>query len=185
MMRAIVLGLGNILYGDEGFGVRVAEHLYTHYDFPEDVEIVDAGTQGHKLLTYVEQTDRLLLLDAVDFDLVPGTMVHKDSAGIPTYLSAHKVSVHQNSFSEVLALADLKDILPEEIHLIGMQPLDMSFGTTLTPLGREKVVTAAALALEQLAKWGIRATPAKEQKQFHAPEISMENFAVPAGTPSL
>lgn len=47
MERIVVLGLGNILYGDEGFGVRVAERLYSRYAFPDNVEIVDAGTQGH------------------------------------------------------------------------------------------------------------------------------------------
>ena len=118
MERIVVLGLGNILYGDEGFGVRVAERLYSRYAFPDNVEIVDAGTQGHPLLAFVERATRLLLLDAVDFGLQPGTTVEKDSTDIPAYLSAHKMSLHQNSFSEVLALAELKDCLPEEIRLI-------------------------------------------------------------------
>ena len=103
MERIVVLGLGNILYGDEGFGVRVAERLYSRYAFPDNVEIVDAGTQGHPLLAFVERATHLLLLDAVDFGLQPGTTVEKDSTGIPAYLSAHKMSLHQNSFSEVLA----------------------------------------------------------------------------------
>ncbi len=63
MERIVVLGLGNILYGDEGFGVRVAERLYSRYAFPDNVEIVDAGTQGHPLLAFVERATRLLLLD--------------------------------------------------------------------------------------------------------------------------
>ena len=104
MERIIVLGLGNILYGDEGFGVRVAERLYSRYAFPDNVEIVDAGTQGHPLLAFVERATRLLLLDAVDFGLQPGTIVEKDSTGIPAYLSAHKMSLHQNSFSEAEGL---------------------------------------------------------------------------------
>ncbi|WP_302294207.1 hydrogenase maturation protease, partial [Bilophila wadsworthia] len=95
MERIVVLGLGNILYGDEGFGVRVAERLYSRYAFPDNVEIVDAGTQGHPLLAFVERATRLLLLDAVDFGLQPGTTVEKDSTGIPAYLSAHKMSLHQ------------------------------------------------------------------------------------------
>ena len=95
MERIVVLGLGNILYGDEGFGVRVAERLYSRYAFPDNVEIVDAGTQGHPLLAFVERATHLLLLDAVDFGLQPGTTVEKDSTGIPAYLSAHKMSLHQ------------------------------------------------------------------------------------------
>lgn len=83
MERIVVLGLGNILYGDEGFGVRVAERLYSRYAFPDNVEIVDAGTQGHPLLAFVERATRLLLLDAVDFGLQPGTTVEKDSTRHP------------------------------------------------------------------------------------------------------
>ncbi|EPT0045449.1 hydrogenase maturation protease, partial [Escherichia coli] len=52
--RVVVMGLGNLLWADEGFGVRVAERLYAHYHWPEDVEIVDGGTQGLNLLGYVE-----------------------------------------------------------------------------------------------------------------------------------
>ena len=98
MERIVVLGLGNILYGDEGFGVRVAERLYSRYAFPDNVEIVDAGTQGHPLLAFVERATRLLLLDAVDFGLQPGTTVEKDSTGIPAYLSAHKMSLPEQLF---------------------------------------------------------------------------------------
>ena len=133
MERIVVLGLGNILYGDEGFGVRVAEQLYSRYAFPDNVEIVDAGTQGHPLLASWNGPHACFLLDAVDFGLQPGTIIEKDSTGIPAYLSAHKISLHQNSFSEVLALAELKDCLPEEIRLIGAQPLDMTYGNTLSP----------------------------------------------------
>ena len=122
MERIVVLGLGNILSGDEGFGVRVAERLYSRYAFPDNVEIVDAGTQGHPLLAFVERATRLLLLDAVDFGLQPGTTVEKDSTGIPAYLSAHKMSLHQNSFSEVLGLAALRGALPRRCALLGVQP---------------------------------------------------------------
>ncbi len=48
--RVVVMGLGNLLWADEGFGVRVAERLYAHYHWPEYVEIVDGGTQGLNLL---------------------------------------------------------------------------------------------------------------------------------------
>lgn len=53
--RVVVMGLGNLLWADEGFGIRVAERLYARYHWPEEVEIVDGGTQGLNLLGYVEQ----------------------------------------------------------------------------------------------------------------------------------
>lgn len=176
MERIVVLGLGNILYGDEGFGVRVAERLFSRYAFPDNVEIVDAGTQGHPLLAFVERATRLLLLDAVDFGLQPGTIVEKDSTGIPAYLSAHKMSLHQNSFSEVLALAELKDCLPEEIRLIGVQPLDMTYGNTLSPLLLSRLDTLVNMALHQLQAWGVPGRPACPESVFQNPEISLERY---------
>lgn len=67
--RVVVMGLGNLLWADEGFGVRVAERLYAHYHWPDEVEIVDGGTQGLNLLGYVESASHLLILDAIDYGL--------------------------------------------------------------------------------------------------------------------
>lgn len=98
--RVVVMGLGNLLWADEGFGVRVAERLYAHYHWPEYVEIVDGGTQGLNLLGYVESASHLLILDAIDYGLEPGTLRTYAGERIPAYLSAKKMSLHQNSFSE-------------------------------------------------------------------------------------
>lgn len=176
MERVVVLGLGNILYGDEGFGVRAAERLYTRHAFPDHVEIVDAGTQGYPLLAFVERADRLLLLDAVDFGLEPGCVVDKDSTEIPAYLSAHKVSMHQSSFSEVMALAALTDCLPEEIRLLGVQPLDLSYGHTLSRIALAKLDTVVEMALVQLREWGCAPLPRQGGHAFHNPEISLERY---------
>lgn len=93
--RVVVMGLGNLLWADEGFGVRVAERLYAHYHWPEDVEIVDGGTQGLNLLGYVESASHLLILDAIDYGLEPGTLRTYAGERIPAYLSAKKMSLHQ------------------------------------------------------------------------------------------
>lgn len=98
--RVVVMGLGNLLWADEGFGVRVAERLYAHYHWPEYVEIVDGGTQGLNLLGYVESASHLLILDAIDYGLEPGTLRTYAGERIPAYLSAKKMSLHQNSFSK-------------------------------------------------------------------------------------
>ena len=60
MEKTVILGLGNLLYGDEGFGVRLAQPMYAHWDFPPDVSVVDGGTQGQTLLTFVEQPKTVL-----------------------------------------------------------------------------------------------------------------------------
>lgn len=172
----VVLGLGNILHGDEGFGVRVAERLHESFAFPANTAIVDGGTQGHPLLAHVEQADRLLILDAVDFGLEPATLVERDSTGIPAYLSAHKMSLHQNSFSEILALAELRDSLPQEIRLVGIQPVDLSFGHSLSKPVRAELDAAVALALAILEHWGSTARPHMSAAPFQAPGISLRAF---------
>lgn len=90
--HVIVMGLGNLLWADEGFGIRVAERLYAHYHWPEYVEIVDGGTQGLNLLGYVEQASHLLLLDAIDYGLAPGTLQTYAGEKVPSYLSAKNES---------------------------------------------------------------------------------------------
>lgn len=154
--HVIVMGLGNLLWADEGFGIRVAERLYSHYHWPEYVEIVDGGTQGLNLLGYVEQASHLLLLDAIDYGLAPGTLQTYAGEKVPSYLSAKKMSLHQNSFSEVLALADIRGHLPPHIALVGLQPVQLDdYGGSLTDIARAQLPAAEQAALTQLAAWGL------------------------------
>ena len=66
----LVLGIGNILWADEGFGIRVVEALNAEYRLPADVCVMDGGTQGLFLLPWVRNASRLLILDAIDRCLV-------------------------------------------------------------------------------------------------------------------
>ena len=70
----LVLGIGNLLWADEGFGVRCVEQLNAGYDFPESVRVMDGGTQGIFLLPWVRSASRLLIFDAIDFGLEPATL---------------------------------------------------------------------------------------------------------------
>jgi hydrogenase maturation protease len=71
--HTLVLGLGNILMGDEGVGVRVIERLSERYEFGEGVLVMDGGTLGLDLLPYLEDASRLLVIDAVQARKRPGT----------------------------------------------------------------------------------------------------------------
>lgn len=157
----VVLGLGNLLWADEGFGVRCAEALYAGHSLPDNVEVIDGGTQGLLLLPYVEAADCLLILDAIDFGLPPATLrVFHDDA-VPAYLTAKKMSLHQTGFSEVLALAELKGALPTAITLIGVQPAELEdYGGSLSPAVRAQLPAALDMALQTLAAWGV-AAPAR------------------------
>lgn len=158
--NVIVLGLGNILCGDDGFGVHAVQFLKEQYSFPECCQIIDGGTQGQLLYGIVEEADRLLLLDAADFGLAPGCLSLRRNEEIPAWLGTAKLSAHQGSFAEVLALAGLKGVLPEEIRLIGFQPADLEFGLPLSAIARPKLPEAIAMCLTTLKAWGIIPVPA-------------------------
>lgn len=148
----IVLGLGNVLCGDDGFGVHVAARLARNHAFPPGCRVIDGGTQGQLLYGIVEEADALLLIDAADLSLAPGSLAVVGNEDIPKWLATGKLGAHQTSFSEVLALGALKNVLPEEISLIGFQPARVEFGQTLSPQARQAVARAELLALDWLKK---------------------------------
>lgn len=172
MRNIVVMGLGNLLYGDEGFGVHAVAQLAQRWNFPPHVQIVDGGTQGHSLLTFVEEADQLLILDTVDFGQTPGSVIIRKDAEIPAYLTAQKVSPHQNSFSEVLALAELRGKLPPEIVLIGVHPVSLTMGQALTQAVEDQLPVVLQLALNQLHTWGVRAGVCSRAPSLYHPELA-------------
>lgn len=170
MEKTIILGLGNLLYGDEGFGVRLAQYLYAHWDFPPGVSVVDGGTQGQTLLTFVEEADSLLVLDAVDFGLEPGELTLREE--VPAYVTAQKVGPHQNSFSEVLGLAALRGTQPRHCALLGVQPAAMTLGAHCSPEVERILPEAVNQALGLLRHWGIEAVRRPEPRHLSAPVLA-------------
>ena len=156
--QTLVLGLGNVLWADEGFGVRAVEALNEAYCFPPGVRLMDGGTQGIFLLPWVRSCDRLLILDAIDFGLEPGELrvMHQDE--VPRFMGAKKVSMHQAGFQEVLMSAQLTGQFPDKIALVGVQPelLD-DYGGSLRPCVKGRVPEAVAAAVKVLGDWGIQA----------------------------
>jgi hydrogenase maturation protease len=153
--RTLVLGLGNILLGDEGVGVRVIERVLAQYDFPEEVQVMDGGTLGLDLLPYLEDASRLLVLDAVQARKPPGTLVRLEGSEIPVFLDASKVSPHQEGLQDLLAVATLKGYLPSQMVFWGAQIESMGVGLDLSPAVAAQVEALVGCVLSELARWGI------------------------------
>ena len=152
-----MLGLGNLLWADEGFGVRCVEALERDYSFPDHVRLVDGGTRGIALLDEMEGVARMLLFDAVDYGLEPGSLRRISAEDIPRFIAAGKLSMHQTGFQDVLAYAQISGHLPPEIQLIGIQPVVLDdYGGDLSPEAKAQIPGAIELALTTLAAWGIR-----------------------------
>lgn len=153
----LVLGIGNVLWADEGFGVRAVEALHERYQLPDHVSVVDGGTQGLYLLDRVCAADHVLVLDAIDYKLAPGTLRVFRDADVPVWADT-MMSLHQASFMELLSLARLRGHFPTKITLIGVQPGELDdLGGSLTPPVRARLDEAVALAVAELAAWGVTA----------------------------
>jgi hydrogenase maturation protease len=146
----LVLGIGNLLWADEGFGVRCVEAFDAAYVAPPDMRVMDGGTQGLYLLPYVAAAKKMVIFDAIDFDLPPGTLRVLENGDVPAFMGAKKMSLHQTGFQDVLAAARLIGRFPEELVLIGCQPVDLDdFGGSL----RDEVKAQIAPALRMAYDW--------------------------------
>ena len=176
--RVLVLGIGNLLWADEGFGVRAVEQLHAGHALPESVTVMDGGTQGLLLLEPVCSADAVLVFDAIDFRLPPGTLKVLRNAEVPVW-SETTMSLHQASFMELLSLAQLRGRFPTRITVIGVQPevLD-DLGGSLSACVRARLDEAVTLGVAELQSWGVpvqpRAAPAHER--LNAESLALQHY---------
>jgi hydrogenase maturation protease len=174
--RILVLGIGNILWADEGFGVRAVEEFHRRFVVPDNVTVLDGGTQGLYLVNHLEDADCLIVFDAIDYGLAAGELKLVRDDEVPRFTGAKKMSLHQTGFQEVISAADLLGRCPKHLVLIGCQPLDLEdWGGPLTRPVRDQITPAIELACGVLAEWGVtvcpRNTPLPESERLLANDI--------------
>jgi hydrogenase maturation protease len=152
--RKVVLGLGNLLNRDEGLGVQALKRLDAFLGEQSQVELLDGGVLGLNLLMIVEDCSHLLILDAVNVGKAPGTIVELSKDQIPLY-SGVQLSQHQVTFQEVLGLANIRGNLPYNLHLIGIQPEDLSIGLEMSPIVEQAIPEVVSRAARILESWGL------------------------------
>jgi hydrogenase maturation protease len=154
--ETLILGIGNILWADEGFGVRCVESLNARFEFDDSVRLMDGGTQGMFLLPWIMGVSRLLIFDAIDFGLEPGELRVILDNDVPQYMGAKKVSMHQTGFQEVLMSSRLLGDRPQQLALIGVQPEQLDdFGGSLREGTRLRIDEAVDRACVLLRGWGV------------------------------
>lgn len=155
-LKILILGIGNILWGDEGFGVRAVEAFHRRFETPANVTVLDGGTQGLYLVHFVEEADYLLVFDAIDYGLEPGALKIVRDEEVPKFTGSKKMSLHQTGFQEVLSAADLLGHYPQKLALIGCQPLDLeNWGGALTAPVQDAIDAAVEAGAQLLAEWGV------------------------------
>jgi hydrogenase maturation protease len=128
--KTIVLGLGNLLMGDEGVGIHVVQRLQ-ELELPPGVEAVDGGTAAFDLILILRDADRVIIVDAVRAGGEAGS-IYRFTSGDIEEASHGALSLHQATFQEVLQAAELLGIEPE-ITIIGIEPRRIAPGLELSP----------------------------------------------------
>ena len=150
----LVLGVGNILWADEGFGVRVVEAFNAKYRISEKSKVADGGTLGMYLLEMIGAAKDLLLFDCADLHEKPGTLKLLQKEDVQ-FWAATKISPHQTGMNEILALAQLQGKAPERIAVVAIEPeVLQDYGGSLTPACEAALPSAVETARQVLQDWG-------------------------------
>jgi len=154
--RIVVLGVGNLLWADEGFGVRCVEALGEAFDLPADVALMDGGTLGLALVPELLDATHVLLFDAVEHRGEPGELVVARDDEVPALMSSNKMSLHQVGVNDIFASLDLLGHKPEHVTVVGIRPVLLAdYGGSLTERVREQLPAALALGIDELRRWGV------------------------------
>ena len=149
-----VLGIGNIILSDEGFGVRVVEFLKKNYEFPQNVNLIDGGTLGVELTHFIIGTKKLLIIDSIDGGVESGKIFHLRDDEILNHFT-QKISAHEIGIQDILTMLEVTGKKIPAVELIGAQPFSLDAGINLTPQMEKLLPIFAQKALEILTAWKV------------------------------
>jgi hydrogenase maturation protease len=156
--QILILGVGNILYTDEGVGVRAVERLLETYNFSDNVTLMDGGNLGMRLMQPLMDSDYCIVLDAVLGGDAPGTVYRFTGDDLRKSL-AFKDSMHQSDLVDTLIYCELVGKRPDTV-VIGMEPFDFkNMCVELSPTIAERLPAMIDIALKELADAGGVSTP--------------------------
>ena len=153
-MAALVLGVGNLLLGDEGVGIHAVRALTRDYRFPPAVEVLDGGTAGMELLAPVRQARHLVVIDAIDAGAAPGTCLRLSDGEVPAFFGRSRLSPHQVGLSDVLAVARLAGWSPSSVAVYGIQPERLEPSLELSPRIAAALPAVLREVVAELARLG-------------------------------
>ncbi len=152
--HVMVLGIGSVLFRDDGFGIRVVERLQAAYDFPDNVSVVDGGVLGVNLLGVMSEADHLIVVDAIRHKGKPGDLYRLEKDQIPERIRA-KNSLHQIDFLEALTLCQALDKVPDTV-IVGVEPEDINtLSIELSPLIERQMTPVINMVLQELERLGV------------------------------
>lgn len=150
-MHTVVLGLGNLVHGDDGVGVHAIHRLQNETRIPPGTTLMDGGTHGLNLMPHLSGCERLLVIDAIDAGQSPGTLIRLE--GEEADKLPGKPSVHQLGFADLMIGLRLLGETPPEVVVIGVQPQSTEWSTDLTEPVRNSLDDVVDAVIEQLHSW--------------------------------
>ncbi len=151
-----ILGIGNLLLSDEGFGVHVIRHLEETYQFPESVELLDAGTAGIYLAPFLEEHDTILVIDVITMGAaVPGSIHRFVGDELRASGIKGRMSPHQLGFLEILDICRLRGAAPAELEFYCVVPEDLDGGLELSPALAPRVAELGKQIVRRLEADGL------------------------------
>lgn len=152
--KILILGIGNILLCDEGAGIHALNYLRPLLGEREDVTLLDGGTLSFTLAGAIEDASHLIVIDAAQLDAAPGSSQVFEGTQMDSFIGGkRKMSVHEVSLIDLLAIAHLSDHLPPQRALIGIQPEIIDWGEAPSPAVAAMLPHVCAQALQLLETW--------------------------------
>ena len=153
-MKILVLGIGNTLLADEGVGIFAMRELEARFGARGDIEFIDGGTLSFTLAAPISECSALLVIDAAELGVAPGTVRSFEGEEMDRFLGANrKSSVHEVGLLDLMSISRLSGHWPERRALIGIQPSLVDWGEALTPAVAAALPEVCATAAEIIGRF--------------------------------
>ena len=157
--KTLVLGIGNTLLTDEGAGVRAVEHFEATHGDISGVVCLDGGTLSFTLAVEIEDTDRLIVIDAVQLHAEPGTVRRFVGDEMDRFVRGSRRTAHEVGLSDIMDMARMTNRLPRHRALIGVQFASTELAETLTEPVAAALPRIADLVMAQIREWDAELDP--------------------------
>lgn len=154
-MKNIVVGVGNVLFKDEGVGIYASKFLQQNYKFDDSLEIIDGGTLGFKLMTYFQEYDNVIILDTVSVEDEPGS-IYRLPSEVLLGMGQYRKTAHEVEIVEMLEICSVLD-KHATVTILGIIPEDIeAVEIGLTSTLEEKFDGFISQAIQEIENIGVK-----------------------------